>query len=141
TFCCFLAWPYSSPERLLWLRACSSADCCSSDGGNRGRAPPRAERRNPALVAPRRGFAIGHVGCWRPSRDGGSGMTLGHHRTDFICPGCGADYKVVRVKAEADPPHRLIHCKVCKRSLAPTDREYILKYFLIRQKQAAKQRV
>jgi len=50
----------------------------------------------------------------------------------------GADYKVVRVKAEADPPHRLIHCKVCKRSLTPTDKEYILKYFLISRKQAAK---
>src|SRR5262245_43752474 len=49
--------------------------------------------------------------------------------------------KAVRVKAEADPPHRLIHCKVCKRSLAPTDREYILKYFLISRKQAAKHRV
>jgi hypothetical protein len=58
-------------------------------------------------------------------------MTAVHHPTDFICPGCGADYKVVRVKAEADPPHRLIHCKVCKWSLAPTDKEYILKYFLI----------
>src|SRR5262249_31824881 len=61
--------------------------------------------------------------------------------SDFICPGCGAGYKVVRVKPEADPPHRLIHCKVCKRSLAPTDKEYILKYFLISRKQAAKQRV
>ena len=54
-------------------------------------------------------------------------MTAAHHPIDFICPGCGAGYKVVRVKAEADPPHRPIHCKVCKRSLAPTDREYILK--------------
>ena len=68
-------------------------------------------------------------------------MTAVHHPTDFICPECGADYKVVRVKAETDPPHRLIHCKVCKRSLAPTDREYILKYFLINRKQAEKQRV
>ena len=64
-------------------------------------------------------------------------MTTVHHPTDFICPGCGAGYKVVHVKAEADPPHR----KVCKRSLAPTDREYILKYFLISRRQAAKQRV
>ena len=68
-------------------------------------------------------------------------MTAVHHPTDFICPGCGAGYKVVHIKAEADPPHRLIHCKVCKRSLAPTDREYILKYFLISRKQAAKERV
>jgi hypothetical protein len=82
-----------------------------------------------------------HVGCWRAVAGRGLDMTAVHHPTDFICPGCGADYKVVRVKAEADPPHRLIHCKVCKRSLAPTDKEYILKYFLISRKQAAKQRV
>jgi hypothetical protein len=31
-------------------------------------------------------------------------MTAVHHPTDFNCPGCGAGYKVVRVKAEADPP-------------------------------------
>jgi transcription elongation factor Elf1 len=68
-------------------------------------------------------------------------MIAVQHPTDFICPGCGAGYKVVRIKAEADPPHRLIHCKVCKRSLAPTDKEYILKYFLISRKQGAKQRV
>jgi hypothetical protein len=48
-------------------------------------------------------------------------MTAVHHPTDFICPRCGAGYKVVRVKAEADPSDRLIHCKICKRSLAPTD--------------------
>src|SRR5262249_58732621 len=60
-----------------------------------------------------------HVGCWRAVAGRGVDMTAVHHPTDFICPGCGADYKVVRVKAEADPPHRLIHCKVCKRSLAP----------------------
>ena len=66
-------------------------------------------------------------------------MTAVHHPTDFICPECGAGYKVVRIKA--DPPHRLIHCKVCKRSLAPTDREYILKYFLVNRKQAAKKHV
>jgi hypothetical protein len=66
-------------------------------------------------------------------------VTAVHHPTDFTCPGCGVDYKVVRVKAEADPPHRLIHCKVCKRSLAPTNKKYILKYFLISRKQGAKQ--
>jgi hypothetical protein len=84
-------------------------------------------------------LASKHVG-WG-CRGTGADMTTVHHPTDFNCPGCGAGYKVVRVKAEADPPHRLIHCKVCKRSLAPTDREYILKYFLIGRKQAGKQRV
>src|SRR5262245_7283612 len=122
------------------LRACS-AECRGSDGGNIGReAPPRAERRNPASGGPGRGFAKGHLLAGL-SWDGGSDMTAVRHPTDFICPGCGADYKVVHVKAETDPPHRLIHCKVCKRSLAPTDREYILKYFLINRKQAKKQRI
>jgi hypothetical protein len=58
------------------------------------------------------------------------------HPTDFICPGCGSDYKVVRVKAEADLPQRLIHCKVCKQPLAPIHGEYVLKYFLVRRAKA-----
>src|SRR5262249_52212882 len=100
----------------------------------------RVSRLPPAIPNLRCEFSFGacRLGL---SRDGGSDMTAVHHPTDFICPGCGAGYKVVIVKAEADPPHRLIHCKVCKRSLAPTDREYILKYFLIGRKQAGKQRV
>jgi hypothetical protein len=53
------------------------------------------------------------------------------HPTEFVCPGCGSAYKVVRVKADADLPHRLIHCTVCKRPLAPTDGEFVLKYFLV----------
>src|SRR5262249_49736849 len=81
------------------------------------------------------------LGCGRAVARRGSDMTAAHHPIDFICPGCGAGYKVVRIKAEADPAHRLIHCRVCKRSLAPTDREYILKYFLIGRKRAGKQRV
>jgi hypothetical protein len=33
----------------------------------------------------------------------------------------------------ADPelPSRLIHCRVCKEPFAPTDGEYVLKYFLV----------
>ena len=53
------------------------------------------------------------------------------HPTEFFCPGCGSRYKVVRVKADADLPYRLIHCKVCKQPLTPADGEYALKYFLI----------
>ena len=52
------------------------------------------------------------------------------HQTDFICPGCQARYKVVRVKAEAGRPHRPVQCLVCKKPLAATDGENILKYFL-----------
>jgi hypothetical protein len=53
------------------------------------------------------------------------------HPTEFFCPGCESRYKVVRVKADADLPHRLIHCKVCKQPLTPADGEYALKYFLV----------
>src|SRR5262245_55852655 len=53
------------------------------------------------------------------------------HPTEFFCPGCGSRYKVVRVQADADLHARLIHCKVCKQPLTPTDGEYALKYFLV----------
>src|SRR5262245_65629659 len=53
------------------------------------------------------------------------------HPSEFFCPGCGSRYKVVCVQADADLRHRLIHCKVCKQPLAPTDGEYVLKYFLV----------
>ena len=61
---------------------------------------------------------------------GGVSMIDGYP-TEFFCPGCGSRYKVVGVKADADLPHRLIHCKVCKQSLTPADGEYALKYFLV----------
>jgi transcription elongation factor Elf1 len=61
------------------------------------------------------------------------------HPTDFICPGCGSDYKVVRVKADANLPHRLIHCKVCQQPLAPTQGEFVLKYFLVHRAKAKRQ--
>jgi len=59
--------------------------------------------------------------------------------SDFTCRGCGSGYKVVRVKADADLPHRVIHCKVRKQPLAPTDGEYLLKYFLISRAEAKRQ--
>jgi hypothetical protein len=52
--------------------------------------------------------------------------------TDFICPGCGSGYKVVRVKADADLPHRL-------EPLAPTHGEFVLKYFLVHRAKAKRQ--
>ena len=51
--------------------------------------------------------------------------------TDFVCPGCGAHYRVVRVKGEVDPPGRLLLCTACKRPIKATDGEYMLKYFLV----------
>src|SRR5262249_45474647 len=50
---------------------------------------------------------------------------------DFTCPRCTSRYKFVRVRADPDLPGRLIHCRVCKEPFAPTDGEYVVKYFLV----------
>ena len=50
---------------------------------------------------------------------------------DFMCPRCTSRYKFVRVRADRELPSRLIHCRVCKEPFAPTDGEYVLKYFLV----------
>jgi len=50
---------------------------------------------------------------------------------DFMCPRCTSCYKLVRVRADLELPSRLIHCRVCKEPFAPTDGEYVLKYFLV----------
>jgi len=50
---------------------------------------------------------------------------------DFMCPRCTSCYKLVRVRADPELPSRLIHCRVCKEPFAPTDGEYVLKYFLV----------
>jgi hypothetical protein len=59
--------------------------------------------------------------------------------TEFVCPGCGSGYKVVRAKADADLPHRLIYCRVCKQPLAAIDGEFVVKYFLVRREKAKRQ--
>lgn len=51
--------------------------------------------------------------------------------TDYTCT-CGACYRVVRTKADADQPHRLVHCLVCKKPLPATEGDSVLKYFLVR---------
>src|SRR5262245_22037622 len=53
--------------------------------------------------------------CW------GAGSMTESHPTEFVCPDCGSGYKVVRVQADADLPHRLIHCRVCKHPLTAMD--------------------
>ena len=58
----------------------------------------------------------------------GSVMT---EAADFMCPRCTSRYKLVRVRADPKLPSRLIHCRVCKEPFAPTDGEYVLKYFLV----------
>jgi hypothetical protein len=55
---------------------------------------------------------------------------------DFICPGCQARYKIVRVKSESRTGDGPLHCKVCKQPLAATDGEDVLKYFLISRPKA-----
>src|SRR5262252_2211929 len=50
---------------------------------------------------------------------------------DFKCPRCTSRYRLVRVRADREFPSRLIHCRVCKEPFAPTDGEYVLKYFLV----------
>ena len=59
--------------------------------------------------------------------------------SEFVCPDCGSGYKVVRVKADADLPHRLIHCRVCKHPLTAMDGQHVLKYFLVRRPRAKQQ--
>ena len=51
--------------------------------------------------------------------------------SDFVCLRCNSHYKRVRVHADPELPSRVIHCRVCKERLAPTDGEYVLKYFLV----------
>ena len=62
-----------------------------------------------------------------------------NHPTEFVCSDCGSGYKVVRVKADPDLPHRLIHCRVCRHPLVAKDREYVLKYFLVRRAKVKQQ--
>ena len=50
---------------------------------------------------------------------------------DFVCPRYNSHYKRVRVHAEPELSNHVIHCRVYKETLAPTDGEYVLKYFLV----------
>jgi transcription elongation factor Elf1 len=50
---------------------------------------------------------------------------------DFACPRCTARYKIVRVMVEQPAKHDLLQCIVCEQELAPTENDYILKYFLV----------
>jgi len=48
-------------------------------------------------------------------------------------PKCASRYKLVRVRLEQSVPSRLLRCRVCKEPLPSTEREYALKYFLIKK--------
>jgi hypothetical protein len=43
---------------------------------------------------------------------------------NFVCPRCTSRYKLVCVLAEPGQPSSLIHCRVCKQWLPPTDGEH-----------------
>jgi hypothetical protein len=58
---------------------------------------------------------------------------------DFVCPGCQARYKLVRVRSEARSRGFPLHCKVCKQPLAAKDGEDVLKYFLISRQRVKRQ--
>src|SRR5262245_6911394 len=62
----------------------------------------------------------------------GAGSMTDNIPTVLVCPGCGSVVEVVRVKADAALPSRLIHCRVCNHSLTAMDGEFVLKYFLVR---------
>src|SRR5215471_1886750 len=51
--------------------------------------------------------------------------------SDFACPNCKSRYKIVRVRLNPNFPSRLLHCRVCKEPLTPTDGKYALKHFLV----------
>jgi transcription elongation factor Elf1 len=53
------------------------------------------------------------------------------HPSDFTCPRCQARYKTVRMQSEPGIAHGMLQCVVCGQSLAPTESDAILKYFLL----------
>jgi hypothetical protein len=48
-------------------------------------------------------------------------------------------YKVVRVRADADLPHRLIHFRICKHPVTAMDGQHVPKYFLVRRAKVKQQ--
>jgi hypothetical protein len=51
----------------------------------------------------------------------------------FHCPNCDALYEVVRTEAGPETVHQRIACRVCDGPLPDRDRQFILKYFLLRE--------
>ena len=82
---------------VIWLRACSSADCRGSDGGDREHRAPK-----PATVAPRRGFAVGHSRGYSDVGAIGGLVTL-----DIPPAGASRRSRPRRRAARAAPPFRV----------------------------------
>jgi len=53
------------------------------------------------------------------------------HPRDFACPECQARYKVVRMRTEPAASYPTLQCIVCRKPLASTEGDSILKYFLV----------
>ena len=51
--------------------------------------------------------------------------------TPFVCPTCGAKYKLVRVETKEAVPDQQITCRKCGDPLPGSERHLILKYFLV----------
>jgi len=58
---------------------------------------------------------------------------MNKHSSDenFICPKCGAHYKLVRTPALAHSRDLVLHCKICQQELASGEDENIFKYLLV----------
>jgi predicted nucleic acid-binding Zn ribbon protein len=51
--------------------------------------------------------------------------------THYECPNCRAQYRLVRVDADANAPDREITCRSCGAPLQGREGRYALKYFLV----------
>ena len=51
--------------------------------------------------------------------------------TRFVCPNCGAGYKVIRAEAGPETMDRGITCRSCGGPLDSSEDGFVLKYFLV----------
>jgi len=51
--------------------------------------------------------------------------------TRFVCPNCGAGYKVIRAEAGPETMDRGITCRSCGGPLHSSEDGFVLKYFLV----------
>ena len=63
------------------------------------------------------------------------------HTASFVCPACGAKYKLVRVEAAAGSQDRAISCRSCGEPLQARQDRFLLKYFLVERPKQRKPRV
>ena len=56
--------------------------------------------------------------------------------TRFVCPNCGAGYKVIRAEAGPETMDRGITCRSCGGPLHSCEGGFVLKYFLVERPRA-----